>query len=178
MLRISFRRPFLMEVDLVEANQRRKPFYPSSVLSMRNDAAIILSPSRETTKTSKICLPHWPPAPCRSTCLHSNQPHHLPHYCWVQHYLRRYEAIDIKKTKEVTNGRGEKLVQRGTEEEDAWAKETTLGDEATSATVIRSPSTTLEGRRAVIGSLTHGYRTTNGLMKGILGFWLRTIMLM
>ena len=69
-------------------------------------------------------------------------------------------------------------MRRGIEEEEAWAEETTLGDEATSATVIRSPSTALGGRHAIIESLTHGYRTTGGLVKEILGFWLRTIMLM
>jgi hypothetical protein len=50
---------------------------------MDNNAAIIFSSSRETTKTSNICLPLEPPAPCQSTCLHSNQPHHLPHYLYT-----------------------------------------------------------------------------------------------
>ena len=58
-----------------------------------------------------------------------------------------------------------------------WKKQL-LKMKQTLATVIGSPSTALERRRVAIGSLIHGYRTTSGLMKGILGFWLRTIMLM
>ena len=49
MLWIAFRRPFLMEVDPVDTNQRTKPFYPSSDPTMEDDVVIRLSFYRETT---------------------------------------------------------------------------------------------------------------------------------
>ena len=55
---------------------------------------------------------------------------------------------------EITNGRGENMVRRGTEEEEAWAEETTLGDEATSATVIGSPFTEIEENSLSYGPLS------------------------
>ena len=78
MIWTSSHRPLLMKVNSVEANQRMKLFYPSFDPSMDDDAAIILSSSRKTTKTLKICLPPSPP-PFRSTCLHSNQRHSSAH---------------------------------------------------------------------------------------------------
>ena len=57
MFRISFHRHFLIEVNMVEANQRTKLFYPSFILSMDENATIILSSFCEMTKTSKIRLP-------------------------------------------------------------------------------------------------------------------------
>lgn len=80
MFRTSFHCPLLLKVNAVEANQRKKSFYPLSSPSMDDDATIIFSSSRETTKTSKIRLPVLPPPLCWSTSLHSNQPHHLPHH--------------------------------------------------------------------------------------------------
>ena len=80
MLQTFLCRLFFMDVDPIEANQRMKSFYPSSVPTMDDDAVIIFSSSRKTTKTSKIRLPPWLHAPYRSTYLHSNQSPHLPHY--------------------------------------------------------------------------------------------------
>ena len=73
----------------------------SSVPSMDDDAVISVSSFREMTKTTKISLRHWPLAPCRSICLHSNQPHHLPHHsCTLwrlssAHPLAFYHSLHI-----------------------------------------------------------------------------------
>src|SRR6202022_4488719 len=68
-----FHRPFLMEVDPVEANQCMTPFYPSFDPLVDDDAATILSSARETTKTSKIRLLPLLHPPRSSSSLHSNE---------------------------------------------------------------------------------------------------------
>jgi hypothetical protein len=49
-----------MEVDPVEANQRMKPFYPSSVLSMDDDAVIILAKQQKPRRFA-YHLGNWSP---------------------------------------------------------------------------------------------------------------------
>ena len=81
MIRTSPHRPFLMEVDPVETNQRMELFYPLLDPSMDDDVAIILSSSRETTKTSKIRLPPLPSPSFRSISLHPNERPSPAHPC-------------------------------------------------------------------------------------------------